>query len=448
MKSSFDTSWTEWINTNLTQGCCQNELKQILLESGFEPTLVENYPGWTDKRHIDTAPHTGPSNKEITRSFQSSDVIILPGAKRITPDKFKVPDSESKPKIKLYYLDNFVSEEDCQEIIRHVKTNMKSSTITTPDETDKKFRTSQTCHMGYLQIDCLQRLNHRICEYMGMESERSEDIQGQHYEVGQEFKAHTDFFTPGTTEYQQYAGEQGQRTWTFMIYLNDVPDGSGGDTEFVRLGMSFQPKRGQAIIWNNLLPDGSPNQDTLHWAHKILQGDKTIITKWFRQYGKLKTPFIPRIDKLIVPFSQSGFTVVDYTVNKLHSLSDDVLQLISNWFKVKLGPVHYYNVNIDSMEKVDGPIRTDYTTEVFSAVINLDSTLDVVVSICDFLGNGVELRIHPNQILIYESSKIPIKYQSGGDVMVIHTIPLGWERIANVFTKSLERGFSRQHADE
>jgi len=126
---------------------------------------------------------------------------------------------------------------------------------------------------------------------MGIEPERSEPIQGQYYTAGQEFKAHTDFFTPNTEEYATHAGSMGQRTWTFMIYLNDVPKDSGGETEFVHVGLSFQPKRGRAITWNNLLPDGSPNEATKHWAHQVKHGEKIIVTKWFRQYGTLGYPF-------------------------------------------------------------------------------------------------------------------------------------------------------------
>jgi prolyl 4-hydroxylase len=37
------------------------------------------------------------------------------------------------------------------------------------------------------------------------------------------------------------------------------------------------------LIWNNLLPDGSPNYDTLHEGMRVTEGQKYIITKWFRE---------------------------------------------------------------------------------------------------------------------------------------------------------------------
>jgi len=41
----------------------------------------------------------------------------------------------------------------------------------------------------------------------------SEEIRAQHYDVGQEFKPHTDCFQPGTTEWNEHARERGQARW-------------------------------------------------------------------------------------------------------------------------------------------------------------------------------------------------------------------------------------------
>ena len=56
----------------------------------------------------------------------------------------------------------------------------------------------------------------------------SEPIQAQYYQVGQQFKAHTDYFDPGTNTSD--VNLKGNRTWTFMIYLNNVE--VGGETYF------------------------------------------------------------------------------------------------------------------------------------------------------------------------------------------------------------------------
>ena len=107
--------------------------------------------------------------------------------------------------------------------------------------------------------------------------------QGQKYSVGQEFKAHHDYFTPNSQEYLTYCQHAGQRTWTFMIYLNDTP--AGGGTRFRKLEKTFYPKQGMAVLWNNLKEDGSPNPYTLHHGMKVREGEKYVITKWFRERG-------------------------------------------------------------------------------------------------------------------------------------------------------------------
>jgi len=71
-----------------------------------------------------------------------------------------------------------------------------------------------------------------------------------------------------------------QRTWTVMIYLNNVS--RGGQTCFNKLERCFTPVRGLALAWNNLMADGTPNPFTLHEAMPVQEGTKWVITKWFR----------------------------------------------------------------------------------------------------------------------------------------------------------------------
>ena len=103
-------------------------------------------------------------------------------------------------------------------------------------------------------------------------------MQGQFYSVGEQFKPHTDYFEGD--ELLSFAGSKGQRTWTFMIYLNE-PQG-GGETQFVKLGCSVRPRPGRAVTWNNLTKDGQPNPAMLHAGTSVTAGFKAVITKWFR----------------------------------------------------------------------------------------------------------------------------------------------------------------------
>lgn len=48
----------------------------------------------------------------------------------------------------------------------------------------------------------------------------------------------------------------------------------GGSTVFLNLGVAVRPVRGTAVVWHNLLPDGTGDPRTLHAACPVLRGSK------------------------------------------------------------------------------------------------------------------------------------------------------------------------------
>ena len=101
------------------------------------------------------------------------------------------------------------------------------------------------------------------------------------YAPGQEFKPHTDFFEPHGADFDRYCAVAGQRTWTFMIYLNAVA--AGGATRFREIGKTIQPEAGKLLAWNNRLADGRVNPATMHHGMKVRAGCKYIVTRWYRE---------------------------------------------------------------------------------------------------------------------------------------------------------------------
>lgn len=144
-----------------------------------------------------------------------------------------------------------------------------------------EFRTSETCDLDPTD-PLVAQIDHHLCAALGLDPALGEPIQGQRYAPGQEFKPHTDTFNPGGEDYYRFCADQGQRTWTAMLYLNQPDD--GGATRFKSIGKTIQPETGKLLAWNNLLPDGSPNPATLHQGMKVRKGSKYIITKWFREF--------------------------------------------------------------------------------------------------------------------------------------------------------------------
>lgn len=193
----------------------------------------------------------------------------MPGAQR-TPSR----------DLDLFIVRNFLETDTCAALCDLIDRRRRPSEIA-DDRGEPGFRTSETCDLD--SIDPLvATVDHRICAALGIDVARGEPIQGQRYAPGQEFRAHTDTFNPGGADFYRFCAEQGQRTWTAMIYLNRPNE--GGATRFKVIGKSIQPETGKLLAWNNLMPDGSPNHATLHQGMKVRQGTKYIITKWFREY--------------------------------------------------------------------------------------------------------------------------------------------------------------------
>jgi prolyl 4-hydroxylase len=183
------------------------------------------------------------------------------------------------PRIELFTIPRFLPGELCDDLMRLIDNNRRPSTIADPNG-DQYFRTSETCDLDANEA-AVKDVEERLFALTGIDPAHGEPIQGQRYEVGQEFKAHTDYFEPDGQDFQRFCSVAGQRTWTFMAYLNDVE--AGGATRFKLVDKMFQPRRGMLVGWNNHRPDGSLNPATLHHAMKVRKGLKYVITKWYRE---------------------------------------------------------------------------------------------------------------------------------------------------------------------
>lgn len=181
--------------------------------------------------------------------------------------------------IELCILRDFLTPTECEKLIELIDNKRRPSTIADPNG-DHYFRTSETCDLDHTDR-FVAEIDEKICRFADIDKIFGEPLQGQRYAVGQEFKAHTDFFDPDGTDFQKYCSISGQRTWTFMIYLNEPA--AGGATRFPQFRKSFTPRTGMMLCWNNRNSDGSVNNWTLHHGMKVRSGTKYVITKWFRE---------------------------------------------------------------------------------------------------------------------------------------------------------------------
>jgi len=188
----------------------------------------------------------------------------------------RVPSS----KLDLFIKRNFLSPAECAEIVAMIDARRRPSTIADDVTGDPLFRTSETCDLDP-DNPLTSQIDRRIADFLGQGIVFGEQMQGQRYAPGQEFKLHTDYFEPSGADYQTHCAVSGQRTWTAMIYLNE-PE-AGGATRFKVIDKIIQPETGKMLCWNNQLPGGFPNPATLHQGMKVRKGTKYVITKWFRE---------------------------------------------------------------------------------------------------------------------------------------------------------------------
>lgn len=195
-------------------------------------------------------------------------LLTIPGMRRVP-----------SAKLELFMLRGFLAPDECDGLIALIEAGRRPSTIADANG-DDAFRTSETCDLDYAE-PLVAALDARLAQVSGIDPAHGEPIQGQRYDVGQEFKPHTDYFEPGGGDFERYCAVSGQRTWTFMIHLNLVP--AGGGTRFRHIDKIVQPEPGKLLAWNNRLPGGAVNPVTLHHGMKVRKGVKHIVTRWYRE---------------------------------------------------------------------------------------------------------------------------------------------------------------------
>lgn len=514
IKTDFTPEWKNWIQTNIDNGADKHHIFNILLNEGFpynaikqemqyEPTqkkvLTEEWQSWiatnvaagNDKNGIfKILLNHGFSYEEIQAEMQFEptipvDELVDPlqdndekqDASRTTvygnplpKDSLFIPNAIplDSDLLTLYNLENFLNQDECEHLIQAIKTKLRPSKLSSY-EPDSKFRTSRTCDLGNIDDPLIENIDHRICRLLGIDPSYSEPIQGQYYEVGQEFKPHTDFFEEN--EIASNSNKMGQRTYTVMIYLNTLQE--GGVTSFPKVATQFSPKRGMAVIWCNLNPDGSPNTNSLHHAQPVLNGYKAVITKWFRSKSQLENspPMLSRTDNDFIPnYTEIGFEkaklpnslfkrIKNFYHNNLDSHEEEVVpgdfivntdkknkktsilvdlpselrdeihntlkSMMESWCGKALMPTYVYGIRVYKRGAILKCHQDRLETHIISAIINIDQKTneDWPLSIDDNFYRSHKVFLKPGEIIFYE----------GGRLCHGRPTPLNGDSFANIF---------------
>lgn len=207
---------------------------------------------------------------------------------------------------KAYFVRNFLSEEECDHLMKLAKRDLAPSTVVGSEgsSVSSQIRTSAGMFLKKKQDKIVGAIEQRIAHLSGFPEENGEGMQILRYDQGQKYDAHYDYFHDAVNSSPKRGG---QRVATVLIYLVDTP--KGGETIFpngalpenfeaeephnpfaksmehtdcVRRGIPVKSVKGDAVLFFSLTETGALDNGALHGACPVIEGQKWTAVKWIR----------------------------------------------------------------------------------------------------------------------------------------------------------------------
>ncbi|MBN8605696.1 MAG: 2OG-Fe(II) oxygenase [Caulobacterales bacterium] len=264
----------------LDSAAAKNNADALLLLGVLAARGEGRSQSWSDAiQFVDRAAQAGDA-----RAQAQITLLGAPGQFDVAPWFAPAPMQAHCPPSRVFTMQNFLPRPVCDWLITRARPQLEAARVKNPlrgGANVDAIRTNSGMGFSVLDSDLVLELTHaRIAAALGAPASHQEPTNILHYEVGEEYKPHFDFIDPGEARFQQELQRIGQRTVTFLVYLND--DYEGGATAFPRLDWSFKGQAGDALIFCNMLPDGRPDKQTLHAGTAPTRGVKWLLSKWVR----------------------------------------------------------------------------------------------------------------------------------------------------------------------
>ena len=178
----------------------------------------------------------------------------------------------------------YLSFPACDWLIALGRSNLKAAQVYDAETGDLRAdsnRSNSAAQLDLAHMDTFTAfVRARIAALANVSIAGLETSQILNYRVGEEFAEHCDFLDPDSPGHARDIAMHGQRALTVLIYLND--DYEGGDTTFPALGRSYKGRKGDALVFWNLTPDGAPDWRTAHIGTAPTRGEKWLFSQWVR----------------------------------------------------------------------------------------------------------------------------------------------------------------------
>lgn len=185
---------------------------------------------------------------------------------------------------------DFLTEAECDHLMKVATPRLEPSKVLEPPKDGverseySRIRTSSGAWLTWQEDEVVSSIEQRIASITGLPPENGENFHVLHYQYGQEYRPHYDWFL----DEQPTMKRGGQRAVSVILYLAEPEE--GGQTDFPKLGISVEPKRRMLLMFHNTKPNGERDYETLHAGVPVKKGEKWIATKWIR-YGDFQHSF-------------------------------------------------------------------------------------------------------------------------------------------------------------
>ena len=133
------------------------------------------------------------------------------------------------------------------------------------------IRTSDGSTIHWLIEDpATHAFNRRLAAMTRTAVEQGEPLQILRYRPGQQYHPHFDWL-----------GKTNRRILTALIYLND--DYEGGETMFVKTGLTVKGRTGDVLVFRNVGRDGGLDPLSEHAGLPVTSGVKYLASRWIRE---------------------------------------------------------------------------------------------------------------------------------------------------------------------
>ena len=205
-----------------------------------------------------------------------------------------------------FVIDKFASPQECEALIRETQNkdhaSLQDAIVGSDRRKDPKVRNNTTAFVKKRDDDpdsaeakLRRRVDHLLQTHKNADTSMSEPLQVQIYKPGQHYSKHTDSWENASV----CTGKANQRTWTCVLYLNDVT--GGGTTTFPQIksegsgkGLVLHrpsdptraPEQGTLACWYNILPNFEANPLTEHQGDDVTRGEKYLANFWYQTKDK------------------------------------------------------------------------------------------------------------------------------------------------------------------